>query len=397
MARDIRQTYLLVPEKHKDERKGNNIVIKLGIHKDSSLQRVKSYGGGSQILKIDAVNDCLLVERELKAKFRAKFEQYGNTNEYFWCSINEALETYNKVLQDFQYTKEEKVVLLCSEPLKKPYIFCCKMYCHKSCYFIHLLKSISRKYGQYHIFCPDCYKQYELKTLFVAQKMNKFEGELEFSHRTLDTRKEKLKKLLYLYETQKLDNDYDYDYLYQEKGYNVEEFKEYIMPEIPHNINFYDDYLFLKTHILSGPVREGGMYGCHGGVWICGTDKKPTMMSEYRMLIGRAQYFILVINDKYDCFGSLVELGIAVASGKRIIIIFDDKLEFNGDLIVDNLEYLYKEFWYIWTYNNILREDEAYLLLLFPVIRDKFLDYEQYRFAMKYYSDIMVKHIEHRK
>lgn len=68
-----------------------------------------------------------------------------------------------------------------------------------------------------------------------------------------------------------------------------------------------------------------------------------------------------------------------VAFKKKIIIIFDDNLYFPKDLDKINDEIVnYKSFWSIYQYNYILKKKEEDIILTFPILRDKFLTYEDY-------------------
>lgn len=49
----------------------------------------------------------------------------------------------------------------------------------------------------------------------------------------------------------------------------------------------------------------------------------------------------------------------------------------------------YNEFWYIYQYNYILKKEEEDILLMFPILRDKFLTYEDYMDSQKEYKKIM--------
>lgn len=84
--------------------------------------------------------------------------------------------------------------------------------------------------------------------------------------------------------------------------------------------------------------------------------------------------------------------GIGVAFKKKIIVIFDDSLYFPKDLNKINDEIInYKNFWKIYQYNYVLKKKEEDILLMFPILRDKFLTYEDYINSQIKYKNIIEK------
>lgn len=89
---------------------------------------------------------------------------------------------------------------------------------------------------------------------------------------------------------------------------------------------------------------------------------------------------------------SLFFTGIGVAFKKKVIIIFDDNLYFPKDLDKINDEIVnYKSFWNIYQYNYILKKKEEDIILTFPILRDKFLTYEDYIDSQIKYKTIIEK------
>lgn len=126
-------------------------------------------------------------------------------------------------------------------------------------------------------------------------------------------------------------------------------------------------------------------------------EKNILLNDIYKKAIKETEFIILLIDKNISCYGSLFEAGIGLSLNKKIIIIFDDNLKFPQDVnIISNKIMNYKEIWYIYQYNYILKKEDEDILLMFPILRDKFLTYEDYINAQKEYKKIIEydKHTE---
>lgn len=380
----MEQVYLITP----GEYEGLNIV-KVGMHKGNTNLRINSYGRKTKIHSIRSVVDCKFLEKEIIKNFKKKFKIYKG-REYFEAEIDKCIDLFDKIVNDLNYNNFIKKCNI--DPIY--YKFHCKTYCHKSCYFKELI-NINQNENNLFIKCVNCDIKWKKKKVFYAKKINSI---TKFIEKEVDK-----KYILNIMESEILINDisfyedvedsfleiiidgYDISDLLNIKTFGIYENEHYL----PNNI--YEYPMNFYTHILYGPFRIDSIYGQHGMIEMY-KKKNSSLNDIYKKVIKETDFVILLIDKNTSCYGSLFEAGMGLSLNKKVIIIFDDDLKFPQNInILNNKIMNYKDFWYIYQYSYILKKEDEDILLMFPILRDKFLTYEDYIDAQKEYKKIMYK------
>lgn len=360
----MEQVYLLTP----DEYNGLN-VVKIGMHRGNTLIRVNSYGKNTKIYLIKTVYNSKIVEKEIIKQFKMRFKIYKG-REYFECDINESINLFDRIVNKLNKHFVKKCNL---DP--EYYKFHCKIYCHKNCYLKELINKNNDENNIF-IYCVDCENKWKKRKVFYAKTFIK---NTIFDKNKLDTIETEIlvkNNKCYNFEDNIIVEGYDIS--------NVLKFDESnkLLPKKEYNYPMY-----FYAHILYGQFRICD--NIYGNINI-DNEKKINFNNIYTKCIKETEYIILFI--KKDNTDSLFFTGIGVAFKKKIIIIFDDNLYFPKDLDKINDEIVnYKSFWNIYQYNYILKKKEEDIILTFPILRDKFLTYEDYIDSQIKYKTIIEK------
>lgn len=383
----MEQVYLITP----GEYEGLDIV-KIGMHRGNTTSRINSYGRKTKIYSIRSVSNSKFIEKEIMKQFKLNFKIYKG-REYFEGEIDKCIDLFDKIVDKLSY---DNFIKKCEiEPIY--YKFHCKTYCHKKCYFKELI-NINKFENSNFIRCVNCNIEWKKRKVFYAKKINKINKCVGYEG---NDKKHDIEYIINIMESEILVKGIDYNYnsnlffseielngyniskLLNEKVFNIDE-NEHYLPNAE-----YEYPMIFYTHILYGPFRIGDINGQHGMIEM-NKDKNILLNDIYIKSIKETDFLILLIDKKMTCFGSLFEAGMGLSLEKKILIIFDDELIFPQDLnIIKNNSINYKEFWYIYQYNYILKKEEDDILLMFPIIRDKFLTYEDYIDAQKEYKKMM--------
>lgn len=289
----IGQLYCLIPEKY-----GGKICppcVKIGKHKNMNRKRIQVYGSNAKFLRVIAINNCDVVERELITEFKKKFKVVMGL-EFFDADPVEAVKLFDKITgkyelvieKDMKTEKESKdtIIKICELGELEYYKWCCRKYCHRECAYNHFL-DYCEKNGV--VSCPDCKKSYVSGDILVANRSDKI---------TRDVHQD-IKKCQYL-------------------------LVDTVSPQ------------------------------------------------------------------------SVLEVGMAVANQKKILIVPDDSIFFDEDTpthgILPPIDY--RIWWTIYKYNYKLTEDEASILFTNLALYHKFYDYESYQKACWVYEMAMYKYYE---
>lgn len=94
------QVYCIVPAKYAHVYKGDKSVIKVGKHGGLYLDRLKTYGKGTDILRVCAVYNYNEMEKRIIAAFKKMYNVYAG-REYFLCARDEAIALFDNVVHNY--------------------------------------------------------------------------------------------------------------------------------------------------------------------------------------------------------------------------------------------------------------------------------------------------------
>lgn len=372
------QIYLITPEIYIEHN-----IVKIGKHKGNTMKKINEYGENTKIHSIKSVYDSKLIEKELIKQFKNKFKIYKG-HEYFEGHIEECIELFDMIVNEIN--NNNNFIKRCTlNP--EYYRFHCKTYCHKKCCLKDLI-NINNDEKELFIKCVNCSLRWKKKKVFYA-KNNK--NIINYIYNNID----KENKINSMESEIFIKNNICY--ISENKiiieGYNIHDLLSPMFIKINNEhhlpIIHYEYPMYFYTHILYGQFRLCDIYTQHGNI-DKNREKDISFKNIYIKCIKETDYIILIIDDNDLNIDSFFYAGMGMSLKKKLIIVFNDKLYFPKDIKkINNKIFNYKRFLNIYQYNYIFKKEEEDILLMFPIIRDKFLTYEDYINVQKEYNKLI--------